>query len=188
MADEPTGPTDNRTPNGRFAAGNPGGPGRTPGVPNRLGQTVRSILEANAPTLLRQAIEDANNGDKTMRALLVGKIIDKGLANARAIEPLVSLDLPPVATPGDLPVALAVIVSAMASGALRPETAKQIVQVLDGQARALDMHRIANRVHELEELAHDQLARAGEAREEAGAGNGRTDREPDDRSGSFRGE
>ena len=86
----------------------------------------------------------AKDGDITALRLCLDRILP-----VRRDRP-VSIELPQVATPGDIVNVLSSVVQATAKGQLTPGEASSFASLLDTQRRALETYEIEQRLTELE--------------------------------------
>lgn len=133
-----------RAPGGRFASGNPGGPGRPKGSRHRAQAALDAIGEAGAEEVLRSVVRAAAGGDLRAAALLLDRVWPA--RRGRAVE----LELPPVTCAADLVPALAAVAGAMARGELTPEEARAMAAVLGLQCRAIETAELEHRIALLE--------------------------------------
>src|SRR6266852_982868 len=104
-----------------FQPGQSGNPmGRPPGARNKATLAAEQLLDGEAETITRKAIDMAKNGDlKAVRLCL------ERLLPARKERP-VSIELPALNTPADAVAAAAAIVGAVAAGDLSPSEAVEL--------------------------------------------------------------
>ena len=133
--------TDDRGAGGRFAPGNPGGPGRPPGrgPVAELRATLATDLDKIIDTLKAQALA----GDP--QAIRI--ILDRVLPALRPVELPVALALPADGTLADQARA---VVQAAADGDLAPAQAAQIVTALGGVAKIIETTELVRRIEALE--------------------------------------
>ena len=129
---------------GRFARGNPGGPGRPKGVRHAAFAALDAIGTEAAEEVLRTVVDAARGGDLRAADLLLRRLWPE--RKGRPVE----VALPPVTNAADLVLALAAVVAAMARGELTPEEAQAICAVLEGLRRALETAELEARVAALE--------------------------------------
>lgn len=130
-----------RGPGGRFAPGNPGGPGRTlgRGPVAEMRATLAADLDKIIDTLRAQALA----GD----AQAIRIILDRVLPALRPVDMPTSLALPPDGTLADQARA---VVQAAADGDLAPAQAAQIVTALGGVAKIIETTELVRRIEALE--------------------------------------
>ena len=84
-----TGKTNTRQPDGTFAPGNPGGPGRPPRATER--EYLKVVLDACPPDtwaeIVARAVADAKAGDGQARAWLASYLVGKPSPNHTALRP-----------------------------------------------------------------------------------------------------
>jgi hypothetical protein len=122
-----------------FVQGQSGNPaGRPKGSRNRAAVALEKILDGDAESILRKAVEMAQEGDPTALRLCLDRILPP-----RKDRPI-SFDLPEIETTDDLPKATGAIVAAVAAGELTPSEAAEVAKILDVHVRAIeatDLHR-----------------------------------------------
>jgi hypothetical protein len=124
---------------GQFRAGRSGNPGGRPkGARNHTTRAIEALLDGEAETLTRKAIELAQGGDTVALRMCLDRLIPP-----RKDRPI-SFDLPEIETTDDLPKATGAIVAAVAAGELTPSEAAEVAKILDVHVRAIeatDLHR-----------------------------------------------
>ena len=136
-----------RTPGGRFAPGNAGGPGRPKGARHAALAALDAIGTEAAEEVLRAVVGAARAGDLHAAEILLRRLWPERKGRAVAVE------LPAVATAADLVPALASVVHAVGRGELTPEEAQAICGVLESQRRAIETTELEQRMATLEECA-----------------------------------
>lgn len=142
--DEPGGePRNNaRTTRGRpFAKGNPG---RPKGARHKTTLAVEALMQGEAETIGRKAVELAKAGDLTAIKLVLDRI-----APPRKDAP-VAFDLPKIERPADLPDALAAVLAAVSTGELSPSEAKTMADMIETARRAHETAELEQRIAALE--------------------------------------
>ena len=102
------------------------------------------MLDGEAETLTRKAIDLANAGDTTALRLCIERILP-----ARKDRP-VSITLPPITNPADAVTVLAAITSAVSDGEITPMEASELSKVVDSYTRAVETRDIVTRLDRLE--------------------------------------
>jgi len=135
-----------------FAKGRSGNPsGRPVGALNRSSRVAAALFEGEADAIGRKAIELAKAGDVQAIRLILERLVPP--ARERALR----FDLPAVKAGSDLPVALAAVVAAVASGELLPGEAEKICGLLTAWGSAFEVAALEDRIAALER------AKAGES-------------------------
>src|SRR3954453_9671130 len=130
-----------------FRKGQSGTPrGRPPGARNRATQAIEALLDGEAETITRKAVELAKAGDTVALRLCLDR-----LAPVRKDRP-VMFALPAIETTADLPKASAALLEAVASGELTPSEAAELGQVVEGPVRAIEATELQARLERLERL------------------------------------
>ena len=131
-----------------FKPGQSGNPnGRPKGARNRATVAAEQLLDGEADTLTRKAIELAKQGDTTALRFCLDRIVP-----ARKDRP-VCFELPTMYESKDAVKASAAIVAAVASGDLTPSEASELSKVVDSYARTLQAAEFEERILKLEKAA-----------------------------------
>ena len=133
--------TDERNPDGTFAAGNPG---RPKGARHKATQAIEAMLEGQQQALTQAAINKALEGDVTALRLCLDRI-----APARKDAP-VSFDLPDIETAADAANAARAILKAVADGDVTPMEAATVMAVVEQFRRTLETTELERRLAALE--------------------------------------
>jgi hypothetical protein len=133
-------------PRGRpFVKGQSGNPaGRRPGSRNRASLAVEALLDGEADSLTRRALELAMAGDPTALKLCLERIL------APRRERVVRFELPAIKSAADIARAMDAVTAAVAEGALTPGEADVMARVVDTFIRAIDTSDFDRRLQELE--------------------------------------
>lgn len=126
-----------------FQAGNPGKP---KGSRHKATLAVEALLEGEAETLTRKAIEKAKEGDMTALRLCLDRI-----APPRK-DRTVAFTLPDLATPADILKASGAILGGVGAGELTPSEGAELSKLLDGYRSALTTVDLEARIAKLENL------------------------------------
>jgi hypothetical protein len=128
-----------------FGPGNPGNTaGRPRGSRNQTTLALEALLDGEAETLTRKAIELAQDGDTVALRLCLDRLLPP-----RKDRPI-SFALPAIETTDDLPKATGAIVAAVAAGELTPAEAAEISKTLDVHVRAIEATELHRRMAALE--------------------------------------
>jgi hypothetical protein len=128
-----------------FGPGNPGNTaGRPHGSRNQTTLALEALLDGEAETLTRKAIELAQDGDTVALRLCLDRLLPP-----RKDRPI-SFALPAIETTDDLPKATGAIVAAVAAGELTPAEAAEISKTLDVHVRAIEATELHRRMAALE--------------------------------------
>jgi hypothetical protein len=141
MANGNRGETTGRTADGRFAAGNAG---RPPGSRHRATLAALTLLQGEAETLTRAAIDAALAGDGAALRLCLERI----LPPVRELPARVRL--PPLRTACDVMLATRAVAEAAAGGALASDVATRLAGVLEAHRRAIETADLEVRLAALE--------------------------------------
>ena len=132
-----------RNADGTFGAGNAGKPR---GTRHKTTQAVLALLEGEATALTRKAVEMALLGDSVALRLCLDRIAPPRKDNS------VTFPLPHMATAHDAAQAAAGVLQAVSLGELTPLEATQIMGLIDGFRKVLELSELEARVAALERL------------------------------------
>lgn len=130
---------------GRFRPGISGNPaGKKPGTRHRVTRLVEKLLDGEAKTLTRKAIDLALEGDVTALRLCLERIapVRKGRT--------VALDLPNIEKPEDVLAAMSRVVAALGNGDVTTEEATAIAGVIEIHRRTVETADLDARLKRLE--------------------------------------
>jgi hypothetical protein len=102
------------------------------------------LLEGEADTITRKAIELAKAGD----LIAIRICMDRLLPPRR--DRSVAIDMPKIEKASDLVSAAATITANVAAGELTPAEGSDLVRLVEGTARAIEVHELAERIDRLE--------------------------------------
>jgi hypothetical protein len=145
MPAETTAPKQRGRPFQKGCSGNP--QGRPLGARNAATVIAEQLLDGEAATITRKAIELAKQGDLTALRLCLERIVPP-----RRERP-VGFTLPEINSVDHATKAMATITTAVASGELTPAEAVELSRVIEGYIKALEGTEIERRVRLLEERA-----------------------------------
>src|SRR6201987_4550023 len=124
-----------------FQKGHSGNPqGRPPGARNAATVIAQQLLEGEAATITRKAIELAKQGDLTALRLCLDRIVPPRRDRA------VNFALPAMSSADDARKATAAITAAVANGELTPAEAAELLCVIEGYVKALEATDIDRRL------------------------------------------
>jgi len=130
----------------RFRPGESGNPaGKRPGTRNRATLAAEVLLDGEADTLTRKAIQLAKQGDITALRVCLDRILPP-----RRERP-VQFKLPALRNAGDAAAAMAAIAEAVAGGELTMSEAAELAKVVESFVRALEATAFDQRLRALEE-------------------------------------
>jgi hypothetical protein len=136
---------------GRFQKGKSGNPnGRPPGSRNKTTLAVDALLDGEAETLTRKAIEKAKEGDMAAIRLCMDRI-----APVRKDRP-VTFSLPPIAGATDAAKASAALLAAVSAGEITPNEAAEIGRLLETYVKTLETAELEQRLNKLEEIMSNE--------------------------------
>jgi hypothetical protein len=128
----------------RRGAGRPfprGNAGRPPGHKTTKSE---SLLADNAEELTRRAIELGLGGYQGALRFCLGQV------HRPMKDRSVKITLPPIHSPSDLPNATASILSDVANGRLTPREGLDIMKIVEGHIKSLQVREIARRLERIE--------------------------------------
>ena len=140
--------TDKKQRGKQFKPGQSGNPnGRPAGSRNKATLAIVALLDGEAETLTRKAIELANGGDMQALKLCMDRIVPP-----RRDRP-VTFTLPIIEGPAQAATAMAAVLKAAADGELTPMEAGEIAKLLDVYVRTVETNDLAKRIEQLERTA-----------------------------------
>ncbi|HTR85078.1 MAG TPA: hypothetical protein VMI56_11415 [Reyranella sp.] len=134
---------DHRAEDGRFAKGNPGGPGR-PRAPEPIASLDELVAAAGAE-LIEAALKEARGGNMRAIALLLAR-----LWPARRGRPVL-LDVPEIRSTADLLPVGAAMTTAVLNGEVTTEEGRAVASVLKMHCEMIEYVDLEKRMTELEE-------------------------------------
>jgi hypothetical protein len=128
-----------------FPKGRSGNPrGRPPGARNAATVLAERLLDGEAETLIRKAVEKAKNGDMAALRLCIERILPP-----RRERP-VSFKLPDLTSASDASKAMAAITVAVADGELTPAEAAELSRLVECFVKAIEATEFERRLLALE--------------------------------------
>lgn len=129
-----------------FKPGQSGNPaGKAKGTRHKTTLAIEALLEGEAETLTRKAIDLAKAGD--MQAL---RLCMDRLAPPRK-DRSVTFELPLIETLEDLPKATRALMAGVATGELTPTEAAELGKLVDAHVRAIEVTDLSRRLDALEQ-------------------------------------
>ncbi|WP_324132350.1 DUF5681 domain-containing protein [Bosea sp. (in: a-proteobacteria)] len=125
----------------------PGNGGKPKGARHKTTLAIEALLDGEAETLTRKAIELAKAGD--MQAL---RLCMDRLAPPRR-DRSISFEMPSIETVDDLPAATRAIMDAVSIGDITPSEAAELGKLVDAHVRAIEVSDINKRLEALERTA-----------------------------------
>ncbi len=133
-----------READGRFGAGNSGKPR---GTRHRTTTAVEELLDGEAEGLTRKAVEMALSGDTVAMRLCLDRI-----APVRRDRP-VTFDIPRLNTVDDIASAGRSLMLRVSEGEISPAEAGDVMKLLEGLAKTIEVAELERRLRVLEEGA-----------------------------------
>lgn len=131
-----------RQPNGKFAKGNPGGPGRKAGEPAKLARAVREKWSARFDELAENILNRALEGDIDATRLVVERLYPRPRDGH-----LTLTDMPT----DSLSAMTGRIIQAVVGGEISPGEGTALADVVAKHARTIELEEIEARLAKLEE-------------------------------------
>jgi hypothetical protein len=130
----------------RFKAGYSGNPaGKPKGARNHATRAIEALLDGEAETLTRKAVELAMAGDTTALRLCMER-----LCPPRKDRPI-AISLPTVTTAKDAVGAHAAVLAAVAGGVITPGEAGDVMRLLESFSRTIEVSELEERLAVLEQ-------------------------------------
>lgn len=128
-----------------FEPGQSGNPaGKAKGTRHRTTLAIEALLEGEAETLTRKAIDLALAGDMTALRLCMDRLVP-----VRRDRP-VMFDLPKIGGAGEVKAATEAVLVAVSSGELTPGEASEIGKLIDAHLKAIEVSDFEDRLNKLE--------------------------------------
>jgi Family of unknown function (DUF5681) len=138
----------------RFRKGQSGNPsGRPRGARNKATLAVEALLDGEAKSLTRKAIERALEGDTTALRLCLDRLLPP-----RKDRP-VPFAMPAIEAAADAAKATGAIMAAVASGELAPAEASEIARLVEVYGKTLELSEFEARLRALEEKGRSAKGR-----------------------------
>jgi hypothetical protein len=138
--------TGNLQKGGRFAKGQSGNPkGRPIGSRNKATLAAEALLESDAETLTRKAIDLACEGDTAALRLCLERLVPPRRERA------VVFDMPAIESADQAKAAMASVISAVAKGELLLSEATEMSKLIDIYLRADEARELTKRLDAIEE-------------------------------------
>jgi len=132
-----------RNADGTFAQGNSG---KVRGARHKATRAAEILLEGEAESLTRRAVEMAMDGDPTALRLCLERIAP------RRKDARIQIALPEIVTAGDTAKAAGVVLASVSEGDLSPNEGAQMMSLVDAYRRALEVADLERRIAVLEEM------------------------------------
>jgi hypothetical protein len=124
------------------SSGNPQGP--RPGFRHKRTQALQELLDRDGEAVIQSAIARAKAGHSGALRLIFERLLAP--QRRRTVE----IDLPTIATPADVPRALAAVTAAAAAGQITPDEAAAFGSLISATRQALELAEIDLRLRKLE--------------------------------------
>lgn len=139
-----------RKQDGQFLQGVSGNPaGKPKGARHKVTQAAMTLLEGEAETLIRKAIELALNGDITALKLCLDRLVPA----LKSISPPIRLE---EGVPDTLTDTAKIFVKEAAEGNIPPDIAAQLVSAVASVARVEEIEQVKQRLEALELAIKEQ--------------------------------
>lgn len=130
----------------QFEAGRSGNPaGRPKGARSRATLALENILDGDAESILRKAIELAKDGDATAMRLCLDRMMPPRKDRT------ITFELPPIETATDLTRATSALLQGVADGEITPSEAAELSKLVDAHMKAIEAVDFAGRLAVLEQ-------------------------------------
>ena len=144
---------DTRLPNGRFAKGNSGGPGRPKGIRSELQQAAQeAVTPEHIQGIIRKATMQALKGDVVAARLVLDRTCGRSPDPAPQAEAL-GVELPKLATAADCATALDIVAAALCEGRCDRSAAKLLADLVMTRLKAIEVQDLEERLTQLEQSA-----------------------------------
>ena len=134
-------------PDTRFKKGQSGNPkGRPKGSRHKTTVAIELLLDGEAEAITRKAIEKAKEGDMIAIRLCMDRIVPPRKDRH------VAFSLPTMATANDAAIVAASIVENASEGEITPSEAGELMKIVEGYARSLQVSDFEERLERLEKM------------------------------------
>lgn len=131
-----------------FTPGQSGNPaGKTKGTRNRTTVALEAILQGEAESITRKAIELAQSGDTVALRLCMDRLIP-----VRKDRPI-TFTMPQIETAADLTKATSALLEGVANGEITPSEAAELSKLVEAHTKAIEAVDLATRLTALEQAA-----------------------------------
>jgi hypothetical protein len=152
--------TSGRDAQGRFAPGNPGGPGGARRRPSELRRAAEeAITPEHVQAMLRKATRMALEGNLTAMRLVLERTTGRAPETPLDTVPL-GIELPRLLTAADCNVAIERLIEGIVQGSVDRDTAKLLIDAVQTRLRVLEVTDLEARLAELERVAEAHSPRA----------------------------
>ncbi|MEO6594182.1 MAG: hypothetical protein ABIP94_05465 [Planctomycetota bacterium] len=148
--DKPESPRDD---NGRFAQGNPGGPGRSKGRGYELQRAAQdAVTPEHMTAMIRKALRMALEGNLTAMRFVAERTLGRPPEASIQGDPI-GLSLPSLRTAASCATAIDRLVEAVSEGAIDLNAAKVMHDLVQTRLKAIEVNDLEQRLTELEKTA-----------------------------------
>ena len=142
-----------RDANGRFAEGNPGGPGGARRKPNALREAVEgAIAPEHLAAIMRKATRLALEGNLAAMRLVLERTTGRAPEAPVDVVPL-GIELPRLQTAASCNVAIERLIDGIVKGTVDRESAKLLIDAVQARLRVLEVTELETRLAEVERVA-----------------------------------
>ena len=135
-----------RSSAGRYLPGASGNPkGMAQGYRHPKTVILQALLDEDGPAVARAALKLAKKGNVAALRLVMERLLPPSRRRT------VSIDLPEIVTPADVPRALAAVTAAVGRGELTPDEGAALGSLIGATRHALELAEIDARLRRLEE-------------------------------------
>ena len=146
-------PASPRNDNGRFATGNPGGPGRSKGRGYELQQAAQeAVTPEYMAAIMRKAVKLALEGNLGAMRFVAERVCGRAPEASPEAIPL-GFALPKLDTAANCATALDRLTNAITQGTIDRDTAKMLLEVIQARLKAIEATDHEARLAELEKMA-----------------------------------
>ncbi|HIE69242.1 MAG TPA: hypothetical protein EYP98_03280 [Planctomycetes bacterium] len=146
-----TKPNSDRDEKGRFARGNPGGPGRAKGRGYELQRAAQdAVTPEHVSAMMRRAMRLALEGNLTAMRFVMERTVGRA-PEAQALPEPISIDMPELRTASDCATAIDALTEAICTGAVNREQATLLMSLVQARLRAIEVRDLEERLMALEQ-------------------------------------
>ncbi len=145
------GETNDRDERGRFAAGNPGGPGGPRRRPSELRRAAEeAITPEHVAAMVRKATRLGLEGNLAAMRLVFERTCGRSAQAPPEAEPI-DLSIPRLLTAEDCNIAIQRLIDGICSGSIDRDTAKLLIDAIQTRLKAIELNEFEERLAQLEQ-------------------------------------
>ena len=145
------GETNDRDERGRFAAGNPGGPGGSRRRPSELRRAAEeAITPEHVAAMVRKATSMGLQGNLSAMRLAFERTCGRSAQAPPEAEPI-DLSIPRLRTAEDCSIAIQLLIDGICKGEVDRDAAKLLIDAIQTRLKAIELTEFEDRLAQLEQ-------------------------------------